>query len=129
MRFFCPKCWDDWGEDQPICPRCGMDIRGYEASTDYVQKLIEALDHPEAETVIRVAGILGQRREVVATQSLIGLVGKTKDVYIARAAVRALGRIGMPEALRFLATIADHPARMVREEVQAILAGRSNGGS
>jgi HEAT repeat protein len=106
-----------------------MDIRGYEASTDYVQKLIEALDHPEAETVIRVAGILGQRREVVATQSLIGLVGKTKDVYIARAAVRALGRIGMPEALRFLATIADHPARMVREEVQAILAGRSNGGS
>jgi hypothetical protein len=54
------------------------------------------------------------------------LVKKTDDVYIALAAVHALGEINTAEARQFLATIEKHPAKMVRDEVQRILSGRSN---
>jgi len=45
------------------------------------------------------------------------------DVYIATAAVAALGEIGTPEALAFLDTLGDHPAQMVRAAARRIVEG------
>jgi len=45
------------------------------------------------------------------------------DVYIATAAVEALGEIGTPEALAFLDTLGDHPAQMVRAGARRIVEG------
>jgi hypothetical protein len=125
MRFYCPCCWRDFGKDSAHCPYCGLDIIGFWKSKDYVEKLILALHHPEKETPIRAAWLLGQLKDTRAVQPLIELVKKTDDVYIARAAVKALGEIDTPEARYFLATLADHPAKMVKDEVQRILSERN----
>ena len=124
MRYFCPGCWGDFGRDLARCPHCGLDIRAFFESKGYVEKLLLALGHPEQGTVIRAAWILGQRREAGAVDALADLAGKTPDVYIAQAAVEALGRIDTPEAFGRLRRLAGHPARMVREEVELILARR-----
>jgi hypothetical protein len=126
MRFFCPRCWRDFDKDLRICPQCGLRIREFWESKDYVEKLIIALEHPEKETPIRAAWLLGQLKDSRAVQPLIDLVNKTDDVYIARAAVHALGEIDTPAARQFLSTLANHPAKMVRDEVQQILSGRNH---
>ena len=123
LRYFCPECWRDFAEDFDRCPRCGFEIRGAWDTKDYVDKLIAALRHPEQGTPIRAAWILGQRREARAVGPLIELLRRTADVYIATAAVSALGEIGTPEALAFLRTLGDHPARMVRAAAQRIIEG------
>ncbi len=125
MRFYCPRCWRDFDRDVPQCPHCGLDIEGFWKSKDYVGKLVLALQHPEKETPIRAAWLLGQLKDTRAVPPLIDLVNKTEDVYIARAAVKALGEIDTPEARQFLSTLAHHHAKMVRDEVQRILSERN----
>jgi HEAT repeat protein len=125
MRFYCPRCWQDFAKDLPRCPVCGLDIVEFWKSKDYVEKLIISLSHPEKETPIRAAWILGQLKDTRAVAPLIELVKKTEDVYIARAAVRALGEINNQEVRQFLVTLANHQAKMVRDEAQRILSGRN----
>ena len=125
MRFYCPRCWQDFEKDVPICPHCGLDIEEFWKSRDYVEKLIIALQHPEKETPIRAAWLLEQLKESQAVQPLIDLAKTTDDVYIARAAVTALGGIGTAEARLFQSTLAHHHAKMVRDEATRILSGRN----
>jgi HEAT repeat protein len=125
MRFYCPRCWRDFAKDVPICPHCGLDIREFWKSKDYVEKLIIALEHPEKETPIRAAWLLGRLKDTRAVPPLIDLVKKTENVYIARAAVKALGEINTPEAHEFLGTLAHHQAKMVRDEARRMLSGRN----
>ncbi|MFZ0051857.1 MAG: HEAT repeat domain-containing protein [Desulfobaccales bacterium] len=123
MRFYCPRCWRDFAKDVPICPHCGLDIREFWKSRDYLEKLIISLHHPERETPIRAAWLLGQLKDARAVPCLMDLVEKTDDVYIVRAAVQALGKIDTPEARQFLGTLAGHHAKMIRDEVERILSG------
>lgn len=116
MRFFCPQCWQDFPEDVRVCPRCGTEILAFWRGKTYAQRLIAALRHPEPETAERAAWILGELREETAVESLMALVEEGRDVYIARAAVEALGKIGTPRAGDFLITTAKtHPVAMVRD--------------
>ncbi len=124
MRFYCPRCWRDFAEDETICPHCGLDIQEYWKSKDYVEKLIISLRHPEKETPLRAAWLLGQLKDKRAVSPLIELIQETEDVYLAREAVKALGEINTPESCRFLETLTRHRAKMVRDEVQRILSGR-----
>jgi HEAT repeat protein len=121
MRYYCPGCWHDFAADVARCPQCGLDIHGFYASKDYFEKLVLALHHPERQTPRRAAWILGQRRETRAVGALIELARRTDDVYIATAAVEALGKIGTPEALAFVETLADTEIRMIRAAVRKIL--------
>jgi len=126
MRFYCPRCWRDFPQKVQTCPNCGLEVEEFWHSKDYVEKLIIALKHPEKETPIRAAWLLGQLKDQRAVQPLIEIIEQTDDVYLAREAVRALGEIHTPEACRFLGSLIRHPAKMVREEVQRILS-RPNG--
>ena len=103
------------------CPECGLDIRGFYNSKDYFEKLILALNHPQRQTPLRAAWILGQRRELRAVSALIGLIRNTDDVYIAAAAVEALGKIGTPEALAFVEALTDAEICMVRAAARKIV--------
>jgi len=126
MRFYCPRCWRDFAQDVPICPHCGLHIREFWDSKDYVEKLIIALAHREKQTPIRAAWLLGQLKDARAVPPLIDLIKRTDDVYIARAAVHALGEINTAEARQFLAALANHPAKMVRDEVKRIISEQNH---
>lgn len=121
VRFFCPNCWREVDEGGRICLHCGVDIEAFWLERDFVEQLILALHHPEPQTPVRAAWILGQLRDERAVAPLARLLQEAPDVYIARAAAEALGGIGTPAALAFLRTMQDHPAMMVREAVDKAL--------
>ena len=120
VRFFCPGCWSDFGEDVSPCPHCGLNIRAFWDSKDWTEKLILALEHPEPRTPIRAAWLLGETGDVRAVQPLIDLFKRASDVYIAHAAAKALCRIDDAAARRFLSTLTKHPAKMIRDVVSTI---------
>jgi hypothetical protein len=121
VRFFCPGCWEDFPDDFEICPKCGLNTRTFWSDKNYVDRLIVALDHPVKSTVARAVWILGKLEADKAVQPLVSLIETTKDVYLIRAAIRALGEIGTNDAMAFLASLSDHPAQMIRDEVQLAL--------
>lgn len=121
MRWYCPGCWCDFGADRAICPRCGLDIHAFWDSKDYIDKLILALGHPEPTTPVRAAELLGRVRAVQAVEPLMRLVRESTDVFVVRAAMRALALIGTPNARRFLETLGRHPAEWIRTEAAADL--------
>jgi HEAT repeat protein len=127
-RFYCPGCWKDFEKDFIRCPFCGLNIHVFWSSRDHVEKLILALRHPEPSTPIRAAWLLGKTKDPRAVAALIDLLKTTRDIYIARAAVEALGETGAPDAELFLENITTHPVTMIRKEVERILGkeGRSN---
>jgi HEAT repeat protein len=129
VRFFCPRCWEDFPEDTNLCPNCGLRIDEFWAALDHVGKLIVALDHPEPSTPVRAAHLLGRIGVQRAVPALIRTVETTRDIYLARASIRALGEIGSPEAIRFLRSLTAHPARLLREEAEIMLARTEGGGS
>ena len=93
---------------------------------DYATKLIAALDHPEPETPVRAAWILGELREARAVSSLMGLVERSSDPYILAAAVEALGKIGDREATGTLARALNSSFLLVRQKAAEAL-GRLGG--
>ncbi len=121
VRFFCPGCWEDFPDDFEICPKCGMNTRTFWTDKDYVDRPMVALDHPVKSTVTRAVWILGKLEADKAVPPLISLIEKTKDVYLIRATARALGEIGTSDAMGFLVSLSDHPAQMIRDEVQLAL--------
>jgi HEAT repeat protein len=124
VRFFCPGCWEDFAEDRSVCPNCGLRIDEFWEPLDHVDKLIVALDHPEPSTPVRAAHLLGRIGDQRAVPALIRTVKTTRDIYLARASIRALGEIGSLGAIQFLRSLSAHPAKLVREEAQIVLTRR-----
>jgi enolase len=125
-RFYCPGCWKDFEEDFPSCPYFGLNIREFWGSKDYTEKLIHTLHHREPSTPIRGAWLLGKTRDRRTVSALTDLFSETKDVYIAAAAVRALGETGFPEAMQFLKILVTRPARIIQREVERFVAIEGN---
>lgn len=121
MRWYCPGCWRDFGEDLATCRHCGLDIHAFWDSKDYVDKLILALHHPEPTAPVRAAELLGRKRTVRAVEPLMRLVRESQDVFAVRAAMRALAAIGTATARRFLETLIHDPADWIRAEAAADL--------
>lgn len=117
-QFYCPHCWHELQEDVAVCPACGKEIKESWKAKAFVEKLIEALRHPEPTTPIRAALLLGNIKDLRAVAPLSLLAKTSEDVFIVQAAVHALGEIKTPEATAFLHSIRDHPAAMVRAEVR-----------
>jgi HEAT repeat protein len=99
MIYFCPSCWTKLERDYERCPSCGCDIEKLSQSQDYVDKLIAALNHPEPETPIRTAWILGQLREKRAIRPLYDIACKTNDTFLRIASINALLEIGTDDAI------------------------------
>jgi len=121
MRWYCPGCWRDFGEDLARCPHCGLDIHGFWNSKDYVEKLILALHHPEPTTPVRAAEVLGRLQAGQAVEPLMELVRANRDVFVVRSAIRALAAIGNSAALQFLETLTQSAAEWIRREAAAAL--------
>ena len=90
---YCYNCWTVLNPEEKLCPRCGADQSDVDEQS-YVEKLIRALRHPEPETPVRAAYILGQMKAHEAVPFLLDLGRLSEDIYIAAAAIDALGEIG-----------------------------------
>jgi HEAT repeat protein len=101
MTFYCPICWSEVPKDDRTCKNCGADLASADARP-MLEKLCSALNHPEPETAVRAAWILGERREKRAVPQLIRVVETTSDGFLAEAAAEALGKIADPRALECL---------------------------
>jgi predicted amidophosphoribosyltransferase len=65
MTFYCPICWNGVSRDEQTCAHCGSNLAVADARP-MAEKHWSALQHPEPETAVRAAWILGERREVQA---------------------------------------------------------------
>jgi HEAT repeat protein len=86
-----------------------------------VEKLIHSLRHPDSQTSLRAVWLLGKLKVPQAVTPLISLFEETKDIYLAKAVVMALSKIGGSEALNFLKNQATHPVKMIRDIIKTIL--------
>lgn len=94
--FYCVQCWREMPLGAAICSACGADVERVSSERSYVQKLMAALDHPEPQTPVRAAWLLGQLRAVEAVPALVRVVQESPDSYLVEAAVQALSQIGDP---------------------------------
>ena len=79
--------------NEKLCPTCGANQADLD-EWSFEEKLIRALRHPEPETPVRAAYILGQLRVHEAVPVLLELGRQSEDICIAAAAIDALGEIG-----------------------------------
>ena len=103
--YYRPLCHAENRLSDANCHRCGAELDT--GGADYVSKLISALDHPEPETPVRAAWILGELRE--------------------RRTVEALERVGGEVAEWALGLAAADPNRSVREAAERVLQWLSAG--
>lgn len=112
LTYFCQHCWREVpaGARGP-CPHCGALL---EDNASYVEKLIRALDAPEAATALRAAYLLGKLRAAAAVPALAAKLEESPDPYLAAAACEALGQIGTPEAAAAVCAARKHRFATVR---------------
>ena len=91
--FYCPVCWEEFPKDMAECPRCGASLQEDVDQDEYVVKLIRALRHPEATTVVRAATILGLLRARGAVQPLRALLASSSDPYILESAAALISAL------------------------------------
>lgn len=119
--FYCVECWREMPPEATICPVCGADVERLSSERSYIQKLIAALKHPEPETPVRAAWLLGQLRATEAVPALMRVVQESPDPYLVEAAVEALGQIGDPACRATLVWAAREGAvRVRRAAVEAL---------
>ncbi len=124
--YYCPACHAENQMGDSTCHRCGamLDTSGQ----DYVSKLISALDHPEPETPVRAAWILGELKEKRAVEALERVLSEGgRDPFLLASAAEALGKIGDPSAAGPLSLALESSYLSVRlSAVEAL--GRLGGG-
>lgn len=119
MTFFCPKCWREIKRDDKRCPHCGADITEHEKK-GFEEKLINALNHPERETVQRAVWILGQLKSIEAVQPVIKLFEQTDNPYIKVEILDALDQIGTAESRSFVIRSLDSEIAIVRRKAKEL---------
>jgi HEAT repeat protein len=93
VTYYCTNCWKEIEKEQTVCPYCDVEQDQLGRET-FEQKLIRALHHPEPETPIRAAYVLGELKATEAVQQLADILRSSPDPYIAAASAEALGKIG-----------------------------------
>ena len=107
LTYYCPHCWATVVAEIQICPTCGAVIK--DTGADIVDRYMAALRHPQAETRLRVAWLLGQMQATRAVPALLTIVAAhgraDHDPYLLSVAVKSLGQIGNKQAVPELAAL------------------------
>lgn len=120
MIFFCPRCWKEIKGEDKKCPFCGADITEHKRK-NFEEKLINALNHPERETIQRAVWILGRLKSVKAVQPLISLFKQTDNPYIKIEILNTLKEIGTTDAINLIEKAIDTEISMVRKKVKELM--------
>jgi len=113
--FFCPACWKELPGDLNFCPHCYAQISSWSENT-FVEKLLQALSHPEPLTQIRAVYVLGEKKIAEAVPALTVLFRRSKDLFLQSEIVEAMGKIGSEAAISLLLKALCHPSFIVRGE-------------
>ena len=123
MVFFCPMCWKEIRGDDKRCPYCGSDITEHHKKS-FEEKLINALRHPERETVQRAVWILGKLKSVKAVDSLKNLFEQTGNPFLKIEILNAFGEIATQDALDLIVNTLDSDISIVRRKAREIIERR-----
>ena len=123
MTFFCPICWKEIKGDVRRCPYCGSDITEHEKKS-FEEKLINALRHPERETVQRAVWILGKLKSVKAVDSLKNLFEQTGNPFLKIEILNAFGEIAMQDTIDLIVYAVDSDISIVRRKAREIIERR-----
>jgi len=126
--YYFTHCWATVPAEAEVCMACGAVIE--DTGADIVDKYIAALRHPQAETRLRVAWLLGRMREARAVPALIAAVAAwgDHDPYVLSAAVKSLGLIGDKRAVPVLRALLAEPGVSFMARVEAAYALAAIGG-
>lgn len=125
LIFYCPHCWAIAPAGAYNCPACGAIIE--DSTADIIDKYIAALRHPQPETRLRAAWILGRMPATRAVPALLAIVA-ARDPYLLSVAVKSLGQIGDQQAVPELAALLADPNASFMARHEAILALARLGG-
>lgn len=120
MVFFCPTCWKEIDKTDRSCPFCGADITEHE-KRDFVEKLINALRHPERETVQRAVWILGKLKFLKAIGPLENLFHQSDDPFLKREILDTLYEIDTPDAMDIIIRSLDSDVSIIRQKAKEII--------
>ena len=113
MTFFCPVCWKEIRQAETICPCCNIHLSEYE-NKHFEEKLINALRHPERETVQRAVYLLGKRKSVKAAKPLLDLFKQTNNTFLKIAILNALQEVDTPAARECICKVIDSDTGLLR---------------
>lgn len=112
------------------CPVCGTVIEN--STADIIDKYIAALRHPQPETRLRAAWILGRMPATRAVPALLAIVAARgradHDPHLLSVVVKSLGQIGDQQAVPELAALLADPNASFMARHEAILALARLGG-
>ena len=123
MIFFCPTCWKEIKGDDERCPYCGSDITEHEKKS-FEDKLINALRHPERETVQRAVWILGALKSIKAVKPLSILFKETDNPFLKIEILNSLSEIGTPDAIDLIVSVLDSEESILRKKAREIIEKR-----
>lgn len=127
LVYYCPHCWATVPARAELCPACGAIIE--DPGADIVAKYAAALRHPQPETRLRAAWLLGRMRAVRAVPELLAVIaGRGRDPYLLSAAARSLGQIGDRQAVPGLIALLRDPPVSYMVRVEAVKALAALGG-
>ncbi len=114
MTYYCVNCWQEIDKDLLTCPHCGYDLK-HASEYSFVEKLIKALNHPEPETPVRAATILGDLKTKEAVQPLLSRLKNETDPFIVEAIVNALLKIDFDNLTAIKSIIGKNPPVTVKK--------------
>jgi HEAT repeat protein len=120
MTFFCPLCWREIREIDRSCPFCHADIAEF-GNRNFEEKLINALKHPERETVHRAVYILGKLKSIKAVKPIIRLFKQTENTFLKMRILSTLHEIGVPEANEFIIKVINSDAGMIKRIAKELI--------
>lgn len=117
---FCPKCYASSDFSASTCQKCGASLLKSNKDECYLDKLIWALFHPNRETALRAAcliGELGSKAETAVPALINAFNEENRDPYLLAAIVASLRKIGSKDAMDFLKGHSNHHNIIVRQAI------------
>lgn len=102
------------------CENCGADL-DEPVGSDYVERLIHALDHPEPNTRAFAALLLGKIGDERGLKAICEKAKKSKDMALLEAVAEVLGCFRSPAAIEALMHLVQSPWLTVRKKASESL--------
>ncbi len=103
-----------------ICPYCNAHLPEYE-NKRFEEKLINALRHPERETVQRAVYVLGKRKSAKAVKPLLDLFMQTNNTFLKITILNALQEVDTPAARECIRKVIDSDMGLMRRIATEII--------